>query len=209
MLTSNHSTTRPTVCSDAYAHDVQVEAHNSENRDKRKTKASAGGHDDDGDRRRSRKNEERDEEVRERKRRKEADALPSMPFEGLWIDGQYEIRYVAQKAGDHQLNIWADTNGTGDRDLLPGSPFAMHVVENDPAPASSNIGYPQEEKKSLYAGEKLVVRPQLRDQYGNAAAASPLSSITALLEAPDGPHGVAVKPSNKVCTRDSPPPPPG
>lgn len=64
------------------------------------------------------------------------------------------------------------------------------------SPASSSIGYPQEEKKAIYSGEKLLLRPQLRDQFGNPAAAPP-DSLTALLESPDGPQPISVKPSTK------------
>ena len=142
------------------------------------------------------RNEDRDEEARERKRRNAMDALSSHPFEGMWVDGEYEISYLAQKAGDHQLHIWADPEGNGERIAMPGSPFSLHVVENSPSPASSNIGYPQEERKNIYAGEKLSLRPQLRDEFGNPSAA-PEGELIATLEAPDGTSNLPVKPSNK------------
>ena len=142
------------------------------------------------------KNEEKDDEARERKKRTAMDALTAQSFEGFWVDGEYEIRYIAQKAGDHQLHLWADPDGSGERTSMPGSPFLLRVVENVPAPASSNIGYPQEEKKNIYAGEKLVLRPQLRDQFGNPSAAPP-EEVVCLLEGPDGQSTLPVKPSNK------------
>jgi len=142
------------------------------------------------------RHDDKDEEARDRKKRLTVENYPAMPFEGAWVDGEYEIRYMAQKAGDHQLHVWADTEGKGVRELLPGSPFTIHVVEANASPASSSIGYPQEEKKAIYAGERLLLRPQLRDQFGNPSAAGP-ETLKALLEAPDGPQHLVVKPSNR------------
>lgn len=139
-------------------------------------------------------NKEDDAKV-QRRQHKQVE-LPAMPYDGFWVDGQYEIRYVAQKAGDYLLHVWADPEGAGVREPLPGSPFEVKVVEAKPAAASSTIGYPQEEKKAIFAGEKLVLKPQLRDQFGNASAA-PLGALVALLDAPDGPQELEIKPSNR------------
>ena len=135
------------------------------------------------------------DEARAQKRKSAMEALLSQSFEGRWVDGEYEIRYVAQNAGAHQLHLWADPEGIGERAAVPGSPYTLHVVENDAAPASSSIGYPvTEEKKNIYAGEKLTLKPQLRDQFGNPSAAPP-EALTALLEAPDGSHELSIKPN--------------
>ena len=79
----------------------------------------------------------------------------------------------------------------------------MKVSEAKASPASSSIGYPQEQdtdgkekKRAIYAGEKLILKPQLRDQYGNVASA-PEGSVTRLIEAPDGPSFLTVKPQKK------------
>lgn len=54
------------------------------------------------------KKDENEEERADRKKRTTVDALTPMHFEGKWVDGEYEIRYIAEKAGSHQLFIWAD-----------------------------------------------------------------------------------------------------
>ena len=47
------------------------------------------------------------------------------------------------------------------------------------------------------AGEKIVLKPQLRDQFGNPSSA-PQGSVTAKLEAPDGVQQLHVKPNPKA-----------
>ena len=84
--------------------------------------------------------EDKDDEKGERKKRTMAETLTPMDFDGFWVDGMYEIRYSASKAGDHQLHLWADPEGEGARELLPGSPFMIHVRENRPSPENSTIG---------------------------------------------------------------------
>lgn len=141
--------------------------------------------------------ENKDDEKERRKKQKMEAEIPAMEFEGQWVDGEYEIRYTANKAGAHLLYLWADPEGRNMREPLPGAPFEVVVAEAQASPASSSIGYPQEEKKPIHAGEKLTLRPQLRDKFGNPASASDEIKITALLEAPDGPKDLEVKASNK------------
>ena len=144
------------------------------------------------------KNHEKDEEMRERKRRAAMEALHSMRFDGFWVDGEYEIRFMAEKAGDHQLHLWADPEGKGVREILPGSPFTLNVIENVASPKTSTIGIEEKpsEEKGFHAGEKLIVRPQLRDMYGNPSAAAP-DALTAMADTPDGQLQLAVRPSSK------------
>ena len=165
---SNLATPAPTL---KFGLSLQQVETASDAKDKRKRNQSK---DPDQEHRQDKNKVQKDdgEDVRAQKRKQQMDSLALQSFEGLWVDGQYEIRYVAQNAGAHQLHVWADPDGNGERVPVPGSPFTLSVVENDAAPASSSIGYPQqEEKKHIYAGDKLTLKPQLRDQFGNPAAA--------------------------------------
>lgn len=142
------------------------------------------------------KQQSKEDDAKVERRKRMQVEIPTIPFEGFWVDGEYEMRYVAQKAGDHLLHVWADPEGAGVRETLPGSPFEVSVVEAHPAAASSTIGYSQEEKKAILSGEKLMLKPQLRDQFGNPSAA-PADALKALLEAPDGTYEIEVRQSNR------------
>ena len=116
----------------------------------------------------------------------------SMDFTGTMADGVYEIRYVAQKAGNFALHAWCIPD-SGERERLPGSPFTLSVSEG--APSARNCFMRGLEavraEGPLPAGQEIVLHPQLRDAFGNAAASN--SSLTAELEAPDGVHELTVK----------------
>jgi hypothetical protein len=105
----------------------------------------------------------------------------SMYFEGNWrAEGEYDIKYIAEKAGDFELHLWCDTDGDGKREKLPGSPFMLHVVAAKPSasgsriigadlvldpPSGSTMG------TALTAGNRLELGIQLRDPYSNPCAA--------------------------------------
>ena len=117
----------------------------------------------------------------------------SMPFKGGWVDGLYEIRYVAQKAGSFALHAWCTTEG-GERERLPGSPFTLTVSEGQASASSCFIrGLDAlHEQLPLQAGQEVLLHPQLHDAFGNPASA-PGGALTAQLKAPDGVHELPVR----------------
>jgi len=125
-----------------------------------------------------------------------------MPFEGKWVkqpaeptsssgDGanaereSFEIQYTAKEAGDFELHVWCDPDGSGVRQWLTGSPFAVRVTGVRPSAEGSFVERlgPDE----LSAGEAITIKPQLRDQFGNASAARD-GSFKVFIDAPDGQH---------------------
>lgn len=118
------------------------------------------------------------EEERKERRAKEAaeeaaaSSLPSKDFEGTWLaEGEYEIKYTAEKAGDHELHLWCDTEGNGVRQKLPGSPFQLHVVAANASASGSLItGADAVRNTPLTAGEPLELGLYFRDDFGNACA---------------------------------------
>ena len=68
------------------------------------------------------------------KKRRELAKEPkdSMPFSGSWVEGLFELKYVAQKAGTFALHVWC-VPSKGERERLPGSPFTLSVSEGQPA----------------------------------------------------------------------------
>ena len=116
------------------------------------------------------------------------DSVPSMPFEGKWVktvseegatatakedEESFEIQYTAKEAGDFELHVWCDPDGAGKREWLPGSPFSVRVSGMHPSINGSDVGGVEAIlSKEIVAGEEgLTLRPQLRDQFGNASAA--------------------------------------
>lgn len=99
-----------------------------------------------------------------------ASSLPSKDFEGAWLaEGEYEIKYTAEKAGDYELHLWCDTEGNGVRQKLPGSPFPLHVVAAKASASGSIItGADQVRETPLTAGEHLVLDIHFRDDFMNA-----------------------------------------
>ena len=71
-------------------------------------------------------------------------------------EGEFEIRYIAEKAGDFELHLWCDTDGDGTRQKLPGSPFSLHVTASKASAIGSRIiGADQMRNMPLTAGERL------------------------------------------------------
>ena len=117
------------------------------------------------------------------------DTVPSMSFDGKWVklsteeiaagssqdtDGEsFEISYTAKEAGDFELHMWCDPDGSGGtRQWLSGSPFNVRVSGVAPSNSGSDVGDIQQlASKTIVAGEEVMMKPQLRDQYGNASAA--------------------------------------
>lgn len=111
---------------------------------------------------------------------------------------------MAQEAGEFGLHLWTDSDTSGKRRFLPGSPFAVRVTGVRAAAAGSFImgveeytdGPADEEMlasagadvvASLTAGERLQLHPHTRDEFGNASFATD-SALTCTLQTP-GEHG--------------------
>lgn len=101
-----------------------------------------------------------------------ASTLPSQDFEGKWLaEGEYQIRYVAEKAGDYELHLWCDVEGDGVREKVPNSPFQLHVVPNKASASGSLItGAEAVLNMPITAGERLDLGVHFRDDFGNACA---------------------------------------
>ena len=173
-----------------------------------------------------------------------AATIPSMEFDGTWlteVDGSelYDIKYLAQEAGDFDLHVWCDPDGSGVRKWLNGSPFVVRVSgvtaspkgslltgadkyefftndeamrllpdtsgsagvaspssiagEKSPnalrrsmrAPSSANLEVVEDTTApkwaKLGAGERLTLRPHLRDAYGNASFATEGTLVSRLV----------------------------
>ena len=97
--------------------------------------------------------------------------VKSQDFEGCWRSGgEYEIRYIMKKAGKFLLHVWCDLEGNGIRERLPGSPFKLEVSAASPTCAGSTVEGAL--KRTYIAGERLMLRPQLRDVFGNPTTAT-------------------------------------
>jgi len=109
----------------------------------------------------------------------------SQEFNGSWVNGCYEIRYVASQAGILDLNLWCEVE-SGQRDPLPGSPFAVHVSEGNASPVGSYVREAEASKQGgsgITAGDHVVLKPQVHDQFGNPSSA-PEGSLVAILDSP-------------------------
>lgn len=126
--------------------------------------------------------------------------LNSMPFNGGWVGEQFEIRYTAQEAGEFGLHIWSTDAELVKRKFVPGSPFSVRVSGVRASAAGSYLsGTEQYEKEAppsaspksngvlawLQSGDRLILWPRLRDEFGNASYASE-GALVASLETPDG-----------------------
>jgi hypothetical protein len=106
-------------------------------------------------------------------------------FLGDWVNGCYEIRYVAQQAGVLDLHLWCVVEEDGQREPLPGSPFSVHVSEGNASAVGSFVREAEASKQGsgIVAGEHVILRPQVHDQFGNPSSA-PEGSLTAVLDSP-------------------------
>ena len=133
-----------------------------------------------------------DEERRNAKRDRFASVSASMPYDGCWVGDEYEMKYVAEVAGQFELNVWCTLGGAQEK--LPGAPFSLHVSEGQPEAGSSTVeGDEVALAGTCAAGERFALSIQLRDHYGNAAGVESDGALVALLESPveDGAGGAA------------------
>ena len=136
----------------------------------KKLKPTKGGDKSDGDKRAHNKGAGEDEKK-----------AISLPFQGRINGSVFEIAYVAKEAGPMDLHLWAswtaqNTDGVAEehREPLPGSPFQVYVTEGNAAAKGSFVGEAEAGKQGagFVAGEHIVLRPMIRDGFGNAAAAA-------------------------------------
>jgi len=120
------------------------------------------------------------------------DTVSSMTFDGNLKGNVYEISYTAKEAGDFELHVWCDPDGSGGRQWLTGSPFGVRVSGIAPSNSGSDVGgVDQLKQRTIIAGEDVMLKPQLRDQYGNASAAqvdkiTGKSTFEGFITMPDG-----------------------
>ena len=119
-----------------------------------------------------------------------AKTLPSIEFEGQPEErSSHRITYVPHDAGDFELHAWCDYDGSGSRIFFPGCPFQMVVKSGRPSASGS---YLRDGGISAFtAGEKLILRVQLRDEFGNPSSLlkeeeGPEGKLQASLETPGG-----------------------
>jgi len=121
--------------------------------------------------------------------------MTSLPFEGSWAAGCFEIRYIAKTAGQLELHLWCEAQDGSGREPLPGSPFPVLVSEGPPHPVGSFVKEAEASKQGsgIVAGEHVVLRPQVHDQYHNATSA-PDGALTAVLDSPGNPGEILEPP---------------
>jgi len=110
----------------------------------------------------------------------------SVPFKGTLKGDVFEIRYVAEEAGAMDLHVWAQSAGDGeDRQPLPGSPFTVVVSEGNASAKGSFVGEAEASKQGsgFEAGEHIILRPMVRDPFGNPSTPA-TDSLTAELVKP-------------------------
>ena len=127
------------------------------------------------------------------------ETVASMPFDGAWVksteyEGEcFEIQYTAKEAGDFELHVWCDPDGSGTRQWLTGSPFSVRVSGVRPSTTGSFVGPVDAVSEPMAAGGSMVLRPQLRDQFGNASSAAQ-GEFEVFIETPgDGVHPLELK----------------
>ncbi len=120
-------------------------------------------------------------------------------------EGLYEVTFTATKDGTFDLHVWSEdqTAAVGgklnDRIPFPNSPFHCVVNAGPASPKRSYVdGYSkesravdkhgkvvQQETNSIIAGDSVIVRPQICDDLGNAAAL-PEGALDVHIVFPDG-----------------------
>ena len=155
-------TTAGTAMSFGLAMAPPTEKHEKESKKSDKSKDKDGEKDKDKE---SKKDKDKGDEG-------EASTLPSRLFDGSWkAEGEYQILYSADKAGDFELHLWCDVEGNGTRQKLPGSPFALHVIAAKATAAGSVVqGGDLVANTPLVAGDRLELYLHFRDDFNNACA---------------------------------------
>ena len=154
---------------------------------------------------------------------------PSRLFYGQWVGNSYELAYVAEEAGAMDLHLWvvdkettvaSMTGAQGKpkgsdsdapitvnepREMLPGSPFTVHVSEGNASAIGSFVKEAEAKQAAsagaaagkdgvgFTAGEHIIIKPQVRDQFGNPSTA-PEGALTADHEIPGANTGGTLSP---------------
>ena len=134
-------------------------------------------------------------------RAERVNTLPSIAFKGEWLGSTYHLSYVPTEAGECELHMWVDVNVSGIRSFLPGCPFPLHVHAGQPNASGSFIadvnltgGDESSEPKGFTAGDRLLLKVQLRDEFANnAAPTAPDREMRAFLQTPLGEQPLILK----------------
>jgi len=129
------------------------------------------------------KDEKRDTQMRGKGAALDENSALSLPFDGKMIGSVFEIDYVAKEAGLMDLHVWAESSPDGVtdetniiREPLPASPFQVQVSEGSASALGSYVGEAEAGKQGagdgFGAGEHVVLRPQITDDFGNSSAAA-------------------------------------
>jgi hypothetical protein len=91
------------------------------------------------------------------------------PIEGTWHGAEFEVKYVADVAGDLELHVWCCADDDDKRVALPLSPFEMHCAAGRAHARGSSVeGFtrldPNAEGRGKGAGLKQQVTAQKRSQ---------------------------------------------
>ena len=131
--------------------------------------------------------------------------LESMDFDGSWAKSTHNMSFIPQEAGDFELHVWCDAEGTGSRSFLPGCPFSLHVGAGK-ASATGSLVKDVAAVGPLSAGDRLVLKVQICDEFNNHASLGAPEDIVAMLDTPEGQVGLVLK-STEKSEEDKPPQP--
>ena len=109
----------------------------------------------------------------------------------------YDLTYTPKESGDFELHVWCQhPDGSGARVFLPGCPFHVSVRPGRASAASSFVR-DTSALASVHAGERLLLRVQMRDDFGNnAPLINPEAELKAVLETPSGMLDLLLKSSS-------------
>ena len=98
------------------------------------------------------------------------------------------MTYMPRDAGDFELHVWVDKDGDGARSFFPGCPLNLHVSPGRAAASASSVRDTSALMGvGLSAGERLSIKVQLHDTFGNCAVlAHPDEELVPTLEGPTG-----------------------
>ena len=95
------------------------------------------------------------------------------------------MSFIPKEAGDFELHVWCEPDGHGTRHFLPGSPMVLKVQAGR-ASATGSIIKDVGSLAQLIAGDKLMIKVQICDEFNNFASLSAPGDMVAILETPVG-----------------------
>lgn len=117
--------------------------------------------------------------------------LESIPFQTSWDKSNVQMSFIPKEAGDFELHVWCEPDGNGARHFLPGSPMVLKVQAGR-ASATGSIIKDVGSLAQLIAGDKLMIKVQICDEFNNFASLSAPGDMVAILETPVG-HVTLIK----------------